>query len=576
MFWFSCTEAQAYKTFINWLLLDADVNLAKEIEQHAMVNAAKFGKAKPEAVLGKILAEHPELKKDIPGLLKQIHSAIHTVNSLPKTKLERVKIPKKEQIEEPKGLVPLINAKPGEVVMRFEPSPSGPLHIGHAYTLTLNSEYCRKYNGKLILRIADTNPEAIQEEAYKLIPEDADWVTKGNIKEVIIQSDNLPRYYQVIETLLKNSHAYVCACKPEAFKKLLDNHEACPCRYGEESLARWEKMLSNAKEGSLVVRMKADLTHPNPSLRDFPLARIKTAKHPRTGKKFRVWPLLNLAVAVDDHDERITHTIRAKDHADNEKKQEWIFNSMEWMMPEHLYVGKINFTNLKLSTRTTAELIRKKKYTGWDDIRLPFLLALKRRGYQPDAIIKYAIDMGVSSHDKTVSQEEFMKTLNAFNKDIVDPIANRYFFVDQPKKIIVGGAPPFSRELDLHPTNKKGGRMFNTKDTFYITPVDYKNLKQGKVYRLMGCLNFVKKKGFYFHSREYEHYKGDGMLHYLPVEKGLPLTEVSMPDGSRRKGLAEKGIQALSPGTIIQFERFGFVILDTKEKGKYIFWYLHK
>ena len=552
------------------------MSLIKEIEQHALVNAAKFGKARPEAVLGKILAEHPELKKDIPGLLKQIHSAIHKVNGLSKAKLEAVQIPQKERLEEPKGIGQLINAKPGEVIMRFEPSPSGPLHIGHAYTLTLNSEYCRKYNGKLILRIADTNPEAIREEAYKLIPEDANWITKGNIKELIIQSDNLQRYYEVIETLLSSSHAYVCGCKPAKFKKLLDNQQACPCRYGEESLARWEKMLSNAKEGSFVVRMKADLTHPNPSLRDFPLARIKTAKHPRTGKKFRVWPLLNLAVSVDDHDEGITHTIRAKDHADNEKKQEWIFNSMGWMMPEHLYIGKINFTNLKLSTRTTAELIRKKKYTGWDDIRLPFLQALRRRGYQADAIIKYAVEMGVTSHDKTVSLEEFMKTLNAFNKDIIDPLAHRYFFVEAPKKIVVEGAPVFSRELDLHPTNKKGGRVFTTKDAFYITPGDYKSLKRGKIYRLMGCLNFVKKKGFNFHSREHEKYKGDGMLHYLPVEKGLPLAEVVMPDGSRRKGLAEKGVTALKERDIIQFERFGFCTLDKKDKNKLSFWYLHR
>ena len=82
---------------------------------------------------------------------------------------------------------------------------------------------------------------------------------------------------------------------------------------------------------------------------------------------------------------------------------------------------------MEISCGKTKAKILEGVYTGWDDIRIPFLAALKRRGYQPGAFLKYTELVGVSPVDKTVPQEEFWKSINAFNRDIIEPQANRYF-----------------------------------------------------------------------------------------------------------------------------------------------------
>ena len=556
------------------------------ILKYALQNAVKFnGKANPGAIIGKVLSENPDLKSKAKEVNKDIMQIVKEVNSLPldkqKEKLRDLApdLLKKQKKVEKKKELPTFKEK--KVVMRFEPSPSGPLHIGHAFTLSLNSELARKHKGKLIIRIADTNPENIYEKAYKLIPIDAEWVTKNNVADIIIQSDRLKLYYKYAEELIKKEHAYVCTCKAENFRESMLKSIPCPCRHirKEPNLERWDKMLKTYKEGDAVVRIKTDITHKNPAMRDWPALRINLNSHPKQKNKFRVWPLMNFAVAVDDHELGITHAIRAKEHMDNEKRQKYLFDYLGWKMPEHLYIGRINFKDLRVSCSKTRPLIEDGTYTGWDDIRLPFLEALKRRGYHPDAFIKYALDVGISQSDKTTTGEEFFKAINAFNKDAIDLKSHRYFFIENPVEIKVNNAPQQDLELDLHPNNRKKGRKFSTTDTFYLTKEDHKNIKDNKLIRLMDCLNFTKSNNkFTFDSLDYKKFKEQGnlIIHWLPKEKDLVNIEVLMPDNKIKKGLGERGLKDLTEGQVIQFERFGFVRLDQKLGNKLVFWFAHK
>jgi glutamyl-tRNA synthetase len=555
----------------------------------ALQNALKYnGSANAGAVIGKLIQEQPGLKKDMKALGKTVAQVVAEVNRLGLAKQqaelekEAPELLEARPKEEEKVLKPLPGAVKGKVVMRAAPSPSGPLHIGHALVFSVSSEYCRMYDGKFTLRIEDTNPENIYDASYRLIPEDLDWVTKGNLKEVIIQSDRLGIYYDHAEKMIAGGGAYVCTCDPDKFRDYINNRKACPCRElpAKEQLLRWKRMFGEYEPGQAVVRIKTDINDPNPAMRDWPALRINHHPHPKKGTDAKVWPLMNFAVAIDDHLLGVTHTIRGKDHMDNAKRQEQVQRWLGWKPPVHLYFGRINFEGMELSCSKTKEAILQGKYDDWDDIRLPFLLALRRRGYQPEAFIQYAVDMGVNQNDKTVPVDDFFGKLDAYNRRILEPLANRYFFVEDPVELTVKGAPAQKAELDLHPDDHaRGKRGMKTGEGFYVPNADHAKLRPGRLYRLMDCLNFsMGKAGARFDSLEYGAYRerGDAIMHWLPKGEKNVQVEVLMPDKTVRKGLGEPAIAKLKPGTIVQLERFGFCRLDANDGRKAVFWFCHR
>lgn len=561
------------------------MDIQKNIRAHALQNAARFGgKADPGAVLGKILGENPDLRKNADEAKQLVLQVVLEVNALSTdeqaAELASLHLPEAKKKEKREGLkdLPYVH---GNVVMRIAPSPSGPLHIGHAYIIGLNYEYAKKYGGEFILRIEDTNADNIYEPAYDMIPDDTRWLTENGVSKVIIQSDRMDLYYRYAEKLLASGHSYICTCPNEEFKEKLGSGIACPCRElpPEEQLSRWKKMFSGFKEGEAVVRFKSDIFDKNPAMRDFPLLRINDTEHPRQGKKYRVWPLMNFAVSIDDMDTNVTHALRGKDHADNAKRQAMIHAALGVPTPVPISVGRINFEGFEVSASRTKEKIKQGIYTGWDDIRIPFIPALRRRGYMPEAFRRYAVGVGVTQNDKTVSLEDFFKTINAFNKDIIDAKTFRYFFVWDAEKVEIKGAVPRTVELDLHPDNRQGGRVFQTKTLFYLSREDAAQFKEGGFYRLMDCLNF-KKEGAHlvFVSTSYEDYKekGNGIFHWLPVCNELVPVEVIMGDASVVKGFGEPALQDVQIGQTVQFERFGFCRFDARDGNTLKFWWLHK
>ena len=170
--------------------------------------------------------------------------------------------------------------------------------------------------------------------------------------------------------------------------------------------------------------------------------------------------------------------------------------------------------------------------------------------------------------------------ISSINRRILDQKVNRYFFISDPVKIKILGAPEQEVKLKKHPDHQdRGFRNFKVHEYFYLAEEDFKSLKNGKLYRLMDCLNFKKtNKGFEFDSLDYKTFKekGDKIIHWLPVEKDLVKVEVLMPDHNVIKGLGEVALKNLKENDVVQGERFGFIRLDKKAKNTLNFWFTHK
>ena len=178
------------------------------------------------------------------------------------------------------------------------------------------------------------------------------------------------------------------------------------------------KTKNGFKEGDAVLRFKSNMKNKNPAFRDFPLARINETSHPLQKKKYRVWPLMNLAVPVDDIEMKMTHMIRGKDHKDNEPKQRMIFKILGKKYPWTAYIGRLHFKDLEMSKSAIRKDIEHGKYKGWDDPRLPTAISLKKQGYKPEAFWKFVEQRGISEADKIISKEDFFQVLDNFNRQV--------------------------------------------------------------------------------------------------------------------------------------------------------------
>jgi len=401
----------------------------RKIRAYALRNAIHYkGKANSGAVISALF--HEGLKKeDVKKNIKKINLIIKEVNSLSldEQRNEFRKLEKEiSEREVREGLQELPNVKKG-VVMRIAPSPSGPFHIGHALVFCLNLLYVQKYGGTFYVRIEDTNPDNIYKPAYKMLKEESKWLSKGKAK-VVVQSERMDLYYKYAEKLIRKGAAYVCICEKDEFKEYLKKG-GCPCRHFDnvkDDLHRWKLMLSKDKknryeEGEAVLRFRTPeseggVRHKNPAMRDFPLARINETKHPLQGNKYRVWPLMNLAVSVDDIEMKMTHVIRGKDHRDNAERQKMIYKVLNKKFPWNAFLGRIHFKDLELSSTKIRQGIESGKYSGWDDKKLPTIASLREQGYNPEAFWNFAEQVGLSESDKVMDKEEYFKLLKSFNK----------------------------------------------------------------------------------------------------------------------------------------------------------------
>ncbi len=550
------------------------------IRKYAIQNRLQHGEADSTSVLGKVISEVPDAKKNIKSLMKEIMYVVDSVNETPLDILEGRPGETKAKRKKPAGSIKLPKAE-GEVVMRFAPNPNGPATLGSARGIIINSELAKRYRGKFILRFDDTDPKTKKPmlEAYDWYLDDCEWLD-AYPDEVYYASDRISNYYEHAERLIELDKAYVCFCGKEEFKNFKDNKKSCPHRKTnpEKNMKYWFSMVEGRyKEGECVLRIKTDMKHKDPAIRDWVAFRIVKEEHPRIGKKVSVWPMLDFESAIEDHLLGITHIIRGKELIDSEKRQKYIYKYLGWKYPFTLHWGRMKVEEFgKFSTSKLKKDIEEKKYTGWDDPRIPTLMSLRRRGISPKALRNVILDLGIGENDISLS----LKNIYSENRKILDSKVDRFFFVADPVELIVRNAPDLTVKVPYHPSfPDRGFREFHlTVDDsgdmrLHIPGGDADKLREGDEIRLKGAFNVIVEETGKKITARYVEKKNLSVSKIQWVQDYINVTVVK--PGELVEGFCEPLCHKIIMDSVVQFERYGFVKLDSRKNGDCIFYYAH-
>jgi glutamyl-tRNA synthetase len=552
------------------------------IRKYSLANAIKFeGKANAKAVIGKLLAERPELRPHARNIINQVNKMVNEINQISVadqiSELERIAPELLETTKErrSKELPPLKEAQMGQVTTRLPPEPSGYPHIGHAYAGYINWYYARKYEGRLILRFEDTNPRNVHQEYYEAFKEGYQWMGFDWDEELNV-SDDIPYFYDHAEKLLDRGEVYFCSCSADVISENRRTGVACEHRQtsSEENQKIWKEILEGQHaEGEIVCRLRIDMTHSNAVMRDPNIFRIIDFPHPIQGSKYRLWPTYDFANALEDHRNGISHVLRSNEFASRGELQAYIRDLFSYSQPIIQEWSRFAIEGSPVSKRKIRPLIESEVIRGWDDIRLTTLPALRRRGILPEAIREMTREVGLSVAQPILD----WSVLLGINRRLVDPLADRYYCVTQPRQVEIINTKPFTAEIPYHPDFKeRGTHQISLRDHVFIDGVDAKQLRKGDIFRLKHAFNLqVEKKT---KSALQCSYAGDELdkaklkiqwvtPDSIPLKLFIPNVlfikgEVNPKSLQIIEGLGERALRDVKPETIIQLERKGFGFVE--------------
>ena len=563
-----------------------DEELKTEIKKIALQNAYEHGgETRDKIILGKILGTKPEFRSKVKEITDDISKIVEQVNqmSIDEQKKEiDEKFPEilapKEKIEEREGLPELKDAVYGKVITRFPPEPNGYPHIGHAKAAIINSEYAKMYGGKFILRMDDTNPEAERMEYHAAIKVGLEWlgIKFDTVKNT---SDDMEIFYQKGTELINSGKAYVCTCKREDISKNRRERKACKCSMEdiEKNYKNWGKMNDKFKPGDAIVRFRGDMEADNAVMRDPVLFRIIEGKHYTLGEKYRIWPSYDMAVAIEDSIDGVTHAFRSKEFELRKELIDAILDALNMRKPAQGFFSRLEFKGMPISKRIIKPLIEEGKVSWYDDPRLPTLEALRRRGIKPEAIRKFIMSLGLTKANTLAPFD----SLEAFNRKFVDASSIRLFMVSNAKKLTVKNLPISTIEIPNHPVNDMGKRKIDIDGNFYISGNDAQDIKVGTQIRLLGLGNIsIIKEGNELEGEFIENENTTDILkiQWVPrttahqIKMIIPKT-LFIGDEFNEESLEELDVYTephylqLKEGEEIQFVRFGYCRKDSQNQA---------
>ncbi len=389
-----------------------------------------------------------------------------------------------------------------KVHTRFPPEPNGYLHIGHAKSIYTNFSLAKKYGGKTNLRFDDTNPVTEDTEYVESIQEDIKWLGFDWEDRLFFASDYFEQLYTYALDLIKKGKAYVDDSTAEEIAAL----KGTPTRPGEpspyrsrtieENLDLFERMRKGEfEEGSKVLRAKIDMSSPNMLLRDPVLYRIKFAAHHRTGDKWCIYPMYDMAHGYSDSIEGITHSVCTLEFENHRPLYDWLIDAVGIHHPQQIEFSRLNPSYMITSKRKLRQLVEEGHLTGWNDPRMPTISGLRRRGYTPESICNFAEKTGLTKRDGITD----VLLLEDCVRQHLNKITPRMMAVLSPLKITITNYPEDKvemMEVVNNPEDESAGtRELPFSNKLYIETTDfmedpprkYFRLAPGKVVRLKGA-----------------------------------------------------------------------------------------
>ena len=509
----------------------------------------------------------------------------------------------------------------GKVMTRFPPEPNGYLHIGHAKSICLNFGVAEEYGGLCNLRFDDSNPETENVDYVEGIKRDINWLGFDWENRLYFASDYYDRLYGYALQLIDQGDAYVDSLTWDEMR----DYRGTPTepgrnspyrdRPGDENRDLFQRMQTGEfPDGAHVLRARIDMAHPNLTMRDPVLYRIRHAHHYRTGDKWRVYPMYDITHCLSDSIEGITHSLCTLEFENNRPLYDWILDRLDVYHPQQIEFAPLVLAHTILSKRFYRPLIEEGVLSGWDDPRMPTLSGLRRRGYTPESIRALCDRVGVAKNHNLID----MALSDFIIREDLNKRAPRVMGVLDPLKVVITNYPadqtehmeavnnpedekmgtrqvPFSREIYIERNDfmeelprkffRLGpGREVRLRYGYYITCTDVIKDDQGNVIELHCTYDPESRGGSTPDGRRVR-----GTIHWVSAAQALNATvrlydrlfsdpdprpgevddERSLlnPDSLRTftECKVEPGLADAVPGVNYQFERLGYFCIDAVE-----------
>ena len=375
---------------------------------------------------------------------------------------------------------------------RFPPEPNGYLHIGSAKAIWINWSTAKKYGGLFNLRFDDTNPVREDDEYVRSIIEDIRWLGAEPDGGIFYGSDYFDKCYAYAVQLIEAGKAYVCDLTPDQLREyrgtLTEPGRPSPWRDRsvEENLRLFTEMRDGKHaEGTHTLRAKIDMASPNMNMRDPVIYRIVFAHHHRQGDKWCIYPMYDFAHPIQDALEGITHSLCSFEFENHRPLYEWVIDNIGFEhKPKQREFARLNMTYTVMSKRYLRELVEGGYVSGWDDPRMPTLCGLRRRGYEPAAIMDFLQRAGVAKANSLVDYE----LLEYCVRSRLGGTAARRIAVLNPLKVTITNYPDGKVEYFTLPNNPEdpgaGTREVPFTNTLYVERDDFMEDPPGKFFRL--------------------------------------------------------------------------------------------